>query len=219
MGQNLSQELGEDLIRRQKNEESLAANIRVAVPGIIQNFDAKEQTVRVQPAIREVVTGSDYTPTFIALPELLDVPVVLPRAGDYVITLPIRPGDECLVVFADQCIDAWWQSGGVQNQMDRRRHDLSDGFAILGVWSQPRRLNNYDSDGLRLLNTKTGSSMILDEKGVTIQGTLTVTGNSVMKGTMTVAGDSTMQGALVAGGVDLVGHTHTCPDGQTGGPQ
>lgn len=219
MGQNLSQDLGEDLIRRQKNEESLAANIRVAVPGIIQNFDAKEQTVRVQPAIREVVTGSDYTPTFIALPELLDVPVVLPRAGDYVITLPIRPGDECLVVFADQCIDAWWQSGGVQNQMDRRRHDLSDGFAILGVWSQPRRLNNYDSDGLRLLNTKTGSSMILDEKGVTIQGTLTVTGNSVMKGTMTVAGDSTMQGALVAGGVDLVGHTHTCPDGQTGGPQ
>ena len=166
-----------------------------------------------------MVTGSDYTPTFIALPELLDVPVVLPRAGDYVITLPIRPGDECLVVFADQCIDAWWQSGGVQNQMDRRRHDLSDGFAILGVWSQPRRLNNYDSDGLRLLNTKTGSSMILDEKGVTIQGTLTVTGNSVMKGTMTVAGDSTMQGALVAGGVDLVGHTHTCPDGQTGGPQ
>ena len=47
MGQNLSQDLGEDLIRRQKNEESLAANIRVAVPGIIQNFDAKEQTVRV----------------------------------------------------------------------------------------------------------------------------------------------------------------------------
>lgn len=219
MGQSLSQEFGGDLIRKQKNEESIAANIRVAVPGIIQNFDAKEQTVRVQPAIREVVTGSDYTPAFIALPELLDVPVVLPRAGDYVITLPIRPGDECLVIFADQCIDAWWQSGGVQNQMDRRRHDLSDGFAILGVWSQPRRLNHYDSDGLKLLNTKTGSSMILDEKGVTIQGTLTVIGNSVMKGTMTVTGDSTMQGALVAGGVNLVGHTHTCPDGQTGGPQ
>lgn len=96
-----------------------------------------EQTVRVQPAIREVVTGSDYTPVSIPLPELLDVPIVLPRAGDYVITLPVRAGDECLVIFADQCIDAWWQNGGVQNQMERRRHDLSDGFAILGTWSQP----------------------------------------------------------------------------------
>lgn len=207
MAQNISQAMGGDLNRQRKNETNLSANLRVAVPGIIQAFDSVEQTVRVQPAIREVVTGSDYTPVSIPLPELLDVPIVLPRAGDYVITLPVRAGDECLVIFADQCIDAWWQNGGVQNQMERRRHDLSDGFAILGTWSQPRRLVEYRTDGMQLLNYKTGTGILVNGEGVIIQGNLVVNGNS------------TMEGALVAGGVDMVGHTHTGAHGQTGEPQ
>lgn len=207
MGQTISQSLGGDLSRQRKQEEMAAANLRVAVPGIIQSFDAIEQTVRVQPAIREMVTGSDYVPVPIELPALLDVPIVLPRAGDYILTLPVQAGDECLVIFADQCMDAWWQNGGVQNPMERRRHDLSDGFAILGTWSQPRRLAKFSTDTMQLLNHKTGTGITVHEEGITVHGTITVTG------------DATMQGAVVAGGVDLVGHTHLCPDGQTGGPQ
>lgn len=207
MAQNISQAIGGELNRQKKNEQNLSANLRVAVPGIIQAFDSVEQTVRVQPAIRELVTGSDYTPVSIPLPELLDVPIVLPRAGAYVITLPIQAGDECLVIFADQCVDAWWQNGGVQNQMEKRRHDLSDGFAILGTWSQPRRLSQYRTDSMQLLNLETGAGIRIDGEGVTIQGKLTVNGESIM------------EGALVAGGVDLVDHIHICPDGQTGGPQ
>lgn len=207
MGQTISQSLGGDLSRQRKQEEMAAANLRVAVPGIIQSFDAIEQTVRVQPAIREMVTGSDYVPVPIELPALLDVPIVLPRAGDYILTLPVQAGDECLVIFADQCMDAWWQNGGVQNPMERRRHDLSDGFAILGTWSQPRRLAKFSTDTMQLLNRKTGTGITVHEAGITVHGTVTVTG------------DATMQGAVVAGGVDLVGHTHLCPDGQTGGPQ
>ena len=207
MGQTISQSLGGDLSRQRKQEEMAAANLRVAVPGIIQSFDAIEQTVRVQPAIREMVTGSDYVPVPIELPALLDVPIVLPRAGDYVLTLPVQAGDECLVIFADQCMDAWWQNGGVQNPMERRRHDLSDGFAILGTWSQPRRLAKFSADTMQLLNHKTGTGITVHEAGITVHGTVTV------------SGDAAMQGAVVAGGVDLVGHTHLCPDGQTGGPQ
>ena len=116
MAQNISQAIGGELNRQKKNEDNLSANLRVAVPGIIQAFDSVEQTVRVQPAIRELVTGSDYTPVSIPLPELLDVPIVLPRAGAYVITLPIQAGDECLVIFADQCIDAWWQTAGCKTR-------------------------------------------------------------------------------------------------------
>lgn len=157
--------------------------------------------------------GSDWYAEFEAmshsgyLPALLDVPIVLPRAGDYILTLPVQAGDECLVIFADQCIDAWWQNGGVQNPMERRRHDLSDGFAILGTWSQPRRLAKFSTDTMQLLNHKTGAGITVHEAGITVHGTITVTG------------DAALQGAVVAGGVDLVGHTHLCPDGQTGGPQ
>lgn len=211
MTQNISQAIGGALTQQKKSEESLAANIRVAVPGIIQAFDQTEQTVRVQPAIREVITGKDYTPVPVALPELLDVPIVLPRAGDYVITLPIKAGDECLVIFADQCIDAWWQNGGVQNQMEQRRHDLSDGFAILGTWSQPRRLESYSTNAMQLVNHKTGTGITVNEQGIKITGNVEITGNLQLKGEVI--------GALTAKGVDLTVHTHAGVHGSTGGPQ
>ena len=90
---------------------------------------------------------------------LLDVPIVIPHAGGYSITFPINKGDECLVVFSDMCINSWWALGGIQNQEEKRRHDLSDGFAILGVYSQPNKIENYSLDSMQIRN-KTGSSYI-----------------------------------------------------------
>ncbi|UUZ80628.1 hypothetical protein LJK88_38210 [Paenibacillus sp. P26] len=124
--------------------DSIFAGLRVAMPGIIESFSAETQTVTVRPAIREQIVDPDtLQPSWVDIPVLLDVPVVLPRAGGFAITAPIKPGDECLVVFADRCIDAWYSLGDVQNQMELRKHDLSDGFAIVGVSSQPRVLSNY----------------------------------------------------------------------------
>ena len=50
------------------------------------------------------------------LPLLLDCPVYFPSGGNCTLTFPVQPGDECLVVFASRCIDAWWQSGGVRTR-------------------------------------------------------------------------------------------------------
>ena len=139
--------------------DSWKNNLRVACPGIIQGFDEKEQTVTVQLALREEITGYDYNKQWMDIPVLLDVPIVIPRAGGYCLTMPIKQGDECLVVFGDMCIDGWWQHGGIQNQIEKRRHDLSDGFAILGTWSQPRVIKDYSTDSCQLRN-ETGNSII-----------------------------------------------------------
>lgn len=138
----------EDMLRFMM--EHYSRSMRVAIPGIIESFDPTEQTVRVQPAIRERVQDGTMQVRWVNLPLLLDVPIVLPRAGGFALTMPIRPGDECLVVFADMCIDAWWANGDIQNQIEQRRHDLSDAFAILGTWSQPRRVPNYAMDAAEL---------------------------------------------------------------------
>jgi hypothetical protein len=130
--------------------EQFDHSLRVACPGIIQSFNASSQTVKVKLALREKVIYDDAPPTWVDIPVLVDVPILIPRAGGFALTLPVSAGDECLVVFGDMCIDAWWQSGGVQNQMDRRRHDLSDGFAVLGIWSQPRVLSDYSVDSAQL---------------------------------------------------------------------
>lgn len=124
-----------DEMYRRMNENN-SYDLRVAAPGIIQSFDSETQTATVQLAIREKI-NIDGNVSNEEIPVLLDVPVFFPGGGGYSITFPINAGDECLVVFGDMCIDGWWQSGGVQNQIDKRRHDLSDGFAFVGFKSKP----------------------------------------------------------------------------------
>jgi len=123
---------------------------RVAMPGVVQSFDAAKQTVTVQLAVREKI-NQNLVPTDVDVKLLVDVPIVLPRGGGFSLTLPVKAGDECLVVFGDRCIDSWWQNGGTENaQAAKFCHDIGDGFAVLGPWSQPRVLPNYSQDAVQL---------------------------------------------------------------------
>ncbi|MFC8686310.1 Gp138 family membrane-puncturing spike protein [Brevibacillus porteri] len=129
-------------------------HMRVSVPGIIQEFDPLTQTATVQVALRERVRQENLEYQWVEISPLLDVPVVFPRGGGYTLTFPIKQGDECLIVFSDMCIDAWFSNGGVQNQIEQRRHDLSDAIAIPGLWSQPKKLENYSTKHVELRNDK-----------------------------------------------------------------
>ena len=99
------------------------ADLRVSIPAIVQAFDAMEGTVDVQVAIREIVRTPNG-PANTAINPIFKVPVCFPSGGGFSLTLPIQPGDEGMLVFCDMCIDLWWMRGGLQNQFERRRHDL-----------------------------------------------------------------------------------------------
>ncbi len=124
--------------------ESLATQLRVAMPGIIQSFDPNAITCTVSPAIRGIMPTPEGTNPS-DLPLLVDVPVIFPRGGGCTMTFPVKPGDECLLVFSDRCIDFWWQSGGVQESVDPRQHDLSDAFAIIGPQSQAKKISGIST--------------------------------------------------------------------------
>ena len=133
---------------------SVEADIRCAIPGIIQSYDHAKGTCTVQCAIREKVTIDGSTREE-SIPLLVDVPVVMPRTKDYMLSLFPKKDDEVLVIFSDLCIDGWWQSGGEQSQMDNRRHDLSDGFAIFAPWSQANKPDEpLKEEGIRVQNVK-----------------------------------------------------------------
>ena len=171
--------------------EKIGSELRVAAPGIIQSYNAGTNTATVQLAIREKVNQMDGTTQDTDLPLLLDCPVMMPRGGGFALTFPVAAGDECLVIFADACIDSWWQSGGVQNQAEKRRHDLSDGIVIPGLWSQPNRLTI--GEGIRLTATAGGASVALTASGVTltlggVSLTLTASGLALTGGNMTING-------------------------------
>lgn len=121
-----------------------------ALPGIVQSFDPVAMTCQVQPAIQGKVRAEDGTITLVNMPMLLDCPVVFPHGGGCSMTFPIKPGDECLVVFSSRAIDLWWQSGGVQPPVEMRMHDLSDGFVLVGAYSQTKVLPNVSTQAVQL---------------------------------------------------------------------
>ncbi|MDI3653270.1 Gp138 family membrane-puncturing spike protein, partial [Pseudomonas aeruginosa] len=128
----------------------LQSKLWTALPGIIQSFDAVAMTCTVQPAVQGLVRDEAGNQSPADLPLLLDCPVQFPAGGGCTLTFPVKPGDECLVVFASRCIDSWWQSGGIQAQAELRMHDLSDGFALLGFRSQPRVIGAVSTNSAQL---------------------------------------------------------------------
>jgi phage baseplate assembly protein gpV len=175
--------------------DAFGCKMRVACPGIIQAFDPNEQTVTVRPAIRESIVVNEKAQNS-QLPDLIHVPVVIPRAGGYALTLPIQQGDECLVVFGDMCIDSWWQSGGLQNQLKLRRHSLSDGFAIVGIWNQTRKITNYSTSSAQLRSEDGNTVVDVATAGITIKAAK-VTVNTTGDIDFTASGNVNITGTKV----------------------
>jgi len=141
--------------------KAIMRRLRVAMPAQIVSFDATKQTVVVSIMIREsIILNNDQQNQVI--PDLLDVPIVTLRAGGFAITPPIQVGDECLVVFADMCYNAWFTKSGYQNQERIRRHSLSDAFAIIGCWNQKRNLSDYSTNSLQIRSDD--GSVLIDVK-------------------------------------------------------
>ena len=76
---------------------------------------------------------------YVQLPLLVNVPVVFPGSSDFELKFALEQNDECLVLFSDLSIDNFWEKGSLQNPVEVRRHDLSDGMAIPCRMSIPRR--------------------------------------------------------------------------------
>lgn len=207
-------------------------NLRCAAPGYIVTFDSVNQTAEVQIAITERIRcdhpdfikkhGCNIGPEII--PTLLDVPVCFPRAGGYVMTFPVNPGDECLIVFADTCIDAWYEYGGIQNQMDMRRHDLSDAIAVMGIWSQPKKIASWSTSAVQLRNetgnhyveiTPTGLNLVFGSTKIEMSDSgIVITGNVLMNNHLTVEELTTLEDRV------WLNHQHTGVQpggGNTGG--
>jgi hypothetical protein len=218
--------------------EGSQVGIWTAIPGIIQSVDLGAMTCVVQPAIKSVILDQNGTPTEVPLPLLLDVPIVFPKGGGFVLSFPVAVNDEVLVVFSSRCIDAWWQSGGVQQAMEARMHDLSDGFAIPGVYSQPSvasasisateaRIAKQDGTSYVSLDSSGKVKMLSPSEVNVTAPTINLNGIVNVSGALTCAsigtsgsGSATIGGALtaasvVSGGTNL--HTHVHSGVSTGG--
>lgn len=217
--------------------DSVSNQIRVAMPGIIQSFDPDAVTCTVLSAIKGSDSGANGAESG-DIPLLVDVPVVFPRGGGCTLTFPVKAGDECLLIFSDRCIDFWWQSGGVQEPVDTRQHDLSDAFAIVGPQSQAKKISGISmagaqlrtDDGTAYVEVGAGHNITVETPGkltasaqggteitsptIVLNGAVTING-SLSQGMGPGGGTATMLGPVMvtndvtAGGKSLETHTHS----------
>lgn len=188
--------------------DSIFSMLRVSLPGIIESFDPIACTCTVQPALKGQTADELGNMKSAPLPLLVDVPVIFPRGGGCTITFPVKAGDECLVVFSDRCIDFWWQSGGVQESVDPRQHDLSDAFAIVGPQSQANVIGNISTTTMQMrtddgfayieLDPNSHAVNIMAPGGFTVKSPLSEFSNAVkVNGLLTWLGG--MVGSLASG--------------------
>jgi hypothetical protein len=203
-----------------------ASDIRVAMPGIIESFDPATQTCTVNLAIKVRALSNAGEWESREYSKLTDVPVEFPSGGGCTITFPVQPGDECVVEFADRCIDSWWQSGGIQEQAEIRMHDLSDGFARITSRSKPRvpadisattaqfRTDEGDtyieidpaSGGI--VTIKSPNTVTIDAPLVEFTGKIHAADNIDTDADMTADGTVTGTANVVAGTIELLEHDH-----------
>lgn len=146
--------------------EERLKDVHTCCPGIIRSFNAATQTAVVQPAIKRIWV--DDGP--LDLPQCLDVPVQFPRGGGFVLTFPVAPGDECLLVFSERAIDNWFTNGDTQEPSEYRLHDLSDAFAVLGFSSAPNVPSGGSLTSGAELRTLDGTTVVRIETGMVTAG-------------------------------------------------
>lgn len=200
----------------------MQSRLWVALPGIVDRFDAAKMTVDVRPAVKGRQRSKLGEWSSLRMPQLLDCPVLWQGGGGVTLTFPIAPGDECLVVFSSRCIDSWWQKGGVQDPAEPRMHNLSDGFALVGVRSRPHTfaastteavLRSDDGSTFVRLNPTAQLVQITAPGGINLNGvTIDSSGNVHTPATVTADTD------VVGGGKHLKTHTHNETGSVTLGP-
>ena len=197
-GVSALQRLNTSVSRFRVLESNIMRNLRVCLPAIVQSFDPAAQTVEVLITTNEYVWfnappfGTVKQPPLslqTAAPRtsiLTMVPICISNGGGVNLTFPIHAGDECEVLFMDTPFCVWWKNGKLDNNpIDQRWHSLSDGIAIFGVRSSPRKLANYSTDSAQL-RTDDGNTLVDIKDGqitvkatdVLINGTIKINGGS-----------------------------------------
>lgn len=125
--------------------EDERGDIWTNLPGRIKSFDTASQTATV-----EVMYKPKHNGKAVAMPDLLEVPVVFPRGGGGAITFPVKVGDGVQLSFQSRNMDNWFEKGDAQESATSRMHDLSDAVAHPGLEPGTKKLANFDNANIQI---------------------------------------------------------------------
>lgn len=132
-------------------KQEIFSTVHVAMPGILQSYNAEACTADIQPALLRKSAAGEQIPA----PLLREVPIFLCGAAaqsaaanaatgseasagsgtaapsDMPANAAPAPGTPCILLFLDFCIDTFLETGQPALPPSPRTHDLSDAIAFI----------------------------------------------------------------------------------------
>lgn len=214
--------------------EALKKSINTMIPVKVISFNAADQTVNIQPDIKVMMADEDSFQvqydmlgnkvgiTHVEMPIIQNVPICHPRAGQFMLNLPIQPGDTGMYIVSQMDITNWKQQGGPAEQANMTIFDINDGFYLPFVPNGSNKATAYDPAKLQILAGPDGTQDIIEMDGVgnvniitqvnlniTTQTQVTINTKDVTVNTETAEVNATVSALVKSPSVDL---------GDVGGP-
>ena len=128
-------------------KQNIFRSLNVCKPGKIISFDSATKTAQVQIQDKFIMDDGSSIKSY---PPLVDCPVFTLQGGGANLTMPVKAGDPCLILFSDRNLDNWFSTGSEAAPATFRCHDLSDGIAFVGISSLQDSTVEYYTNEVRL---------------------------------------------------------------------
>lgn len=186
---SLSQIIGDTERSNNLFADDITSKLYCALPAIIESVNFENQTLEASPVTIMKRTNDAGMVTDFKLPLLVDVPFQCYKGGDYSITVPIKQGDECLIIFTDVDFSAWFQNGGFNYAEHSFQHAYSNAMAIVGFSSEVKAVKNYNPNAIEIRNADASEKISLSAGNITLKSaTITLDGEVTTTGTTTIQG-------------------------------
>ncbi len=122
-------------------------NNHISLPCKVLSYDAASQTVVAQPLIKRPGEDANGDTKYEALPAYPNIQVAFPRAGSFVVYLPIAAGSYGHLVFIDMANGEARATGQLSEPKDTERHSGGYCFFLPGGYPDSSKLTDHPSHG------------------------------------------------------------------------
>lgn len=153
--------------------------LHTAMPGVIKEFDPKTGLATVLPTMMYRKPSGDT----IEYPVITGVPVLFPQGygGAASVSFPVRPGDGCLIIIAEQSLEYWLTGHLTDTSL---AFDLTNAICIPGLYNRAGQ-DAAEACEKNAVIIRSGSSTVkVSDGNVEIQG-----GNLFVEGDLFVKGE------------------------------
>lgn len=170
--------------------QSIFSSLNCHQFGTIVSFDPSNQTASISINFQRVVYNQQSPsvqlsnqpiptqPNIYNYPVLIQCPVFVMTGGGSYISMPVKAGDTCLVLFNDRDMDSWFLTGAIAPPNSSRMHSLSDGMAIVGFRSLANAISGYSSTNVRI---HSDDKILMDNATTSLRTTLQLAADALTK--------------------------------------